>query len=157
VRMGELSFASRPGLALRPRQRLSRRVGGDRDPQTGEMYWEHPWTIDSSTAVHQPGQAGSPLFFSGDFGARPLSLDDSKPAAKLMWKTTSESETVTDAVHTMIMTPIVIGDYVYGILRCLELKTGERVWATQAVTKERALHATAHFIRNGDRFFINND
>lgn len=92
-----------------------------------------------------------------------MAFDESKPGApRLLWKGLSESETVTDTLNAMLMTPVIIGDYVYGVdshgeLRCLNLKTGERIWVTQAVTKERALHATAHIVRNGDRVFINND
>ena len=36
-------------------------------------------------------------------------------------------------------------------------KTGERVWETQAVTKERARWASGVIVRHGDRLFINND
>ena len=132
------------------------------DPETGEVLWEFPWERASSLAVPSPVQAGSLLFFSGYYGARVLTLDQNKPGAKLVWRSTSESETVTDKINALIMTPLIIGDYVYGIdshgeLRCLDLKTGERIWATQVVTKERALHASAHIVRNGDRVFINND
>ena len=136
------------------------------DPATGKLYWEHPWKISTSMAVQTPvqtGPTGSMLLFSAYYnGALVLSLDEDKPAFRVMWKSESESEVVTDAVHSMIMTPVVIGDYFYGIdtfgqLRCVNLKTGERVWETQAVTKEKVRHATAHFIRNGDRVFINND
>ena len=37
------------------------------------------------------------------------------------------------------------------------LETGDRIWMTQQATGERALHSTAHMIRQGDRVFINND
>ena len=63
----------------------------------------------------------------------------------------------------MQSTPIIYGDYIYGIdshgeLRCVELKTGDRVWDdANAITRDRALHATAQLVRNGDRVFINND
>jgi outer membrane protein assembly factor BamB len=133
------------------------------DPETGKVYWEYPWRPSASTAVATPVQAGSLLYFTAYYqGSLVLSLDEDKPAAHMLWKSLSESETVTDAIHVMIMTPVIIGDYIYGIdshgeLRCLNLKTGDRIWETQAVTRERALHATAHFIRNGDRVFMNND
>ena len=132
-------------------------------PDTGEIYWEYPWRIDNGMAVQAPVQAGSLLFFSTyRQGVLVLSLDQDKPAMHVLWKTTKESETVTEAVQALLMTPTIIGDYVYGIdthgeLRCVNLKTGERVWDTQAVTKDRALHATAHIVRHGDRFFLNND
>ena len=45
----------------------------------------------------------------------------------------------------------------YGTLRCLELATGRLVWETQALTNERVMYASAYFVRNGDRYFINND
>jgi outer membrane protein assembly factor BamB len=57
---------------------------------------------------------------------------------------------------------VIDGDYVYGlngfgVLRCLDLKTGKRVWESRALVKEHAMYATALFVRNGDRYFINND
>jgi outer membrane protein assembly factor BamB len=59
-------------------------------------------------------------------------------------------------------TPFIVGDYLYGIcsfgqMRGLNAGTGERLWETQAVTKERARWSSALMVRNGDRFFINND
>jgi outer membrane protein assembly factor BamB len=42
-------------------------------------------------------------------------------------------------------------------LRCLDVATGKQVWETTAVLKERSPHGTAFFVRNGDRYFINND
>jgi len=39
----------------------------------------------------------------------------------------------------------------------LDLRTGSRVWETQEVTKEKARWATGFLVKNGDRFFINND
>ena len=58
--------------------------------------------------------------------------------------------------------PVIDGDYIYGVcsygqFRCLRLATGERVWETQAVTVEKARNASAFIVRNGDRYFINND
>jgi outer membrane protein assembly factor BamB len=57
---------------------------------------------------------------------------------------------------------VIDGDYVYGLcsfgqLRCLDARTGERVWETQAVTTERARWASGQIVRHGDRYFINND
>ena len=89
-------------------------------------------------------------------------LDDQKPAATMLWKGKSDSEISTDGLHAVIGTPIIQGDYVYGTcsygqLRCLRASTGERVWETQVVTKERARWASAHIVKNGDRVFISND
>ena len=35
--------------------------------------------------------------------------------------------------------------------------TGKLVWKTDALLKEHAMYGTAFFVRNGDRYFINND
>jgi outer membrane protein assembly factor BamB len=91
-----------------------------------------------------------------------LTLDDQKPGVTVLWKGKSDSEILTDGLHTVITTPVIIGDYIYGIcsygqFRCLNAKTGERVWETQAVTKERARWASGVMVRNADRLFINND
>ena len=42
-------------------------------------------------------------------------------------------------------------------MRCLKAATGERVWETQAVTVEKARWASGQIVRQGDRYFINND
>ena len=90
-----------------------------------------------------PTQHGSQLFFTTFYdGPLMLTLDDKKPAATVSWKGKSDSEIQTDGLHTVITTPVIIGDYIYGIcsygqFRCLKAKTGERVWESQAVTKER--------------------
>jgi hypothetical protein len=45
----------------------------------------------------------------------------------------------------------------YGQFRCLLGKTGQRIWESQALTKERTRWASGVMVRNGDRLFINND
>jgi outer membrane protein assembly factor BamB len=59
-------------------------------------------------------------------------------------------------------TPVIRDGYIYGVcsygqLRCLDAKTGQRIWETQEVTKEKARWANAFITRNGERYFINND
>ena len=54
-----------------------------------------------------------------------------------------------------------IGDYVYGVdsygeLRCLDAKTGDRLWESlDAVPRNR--WATIHFVRNGDKIWMFNE
>jgi outer membrane protein assembly factor BamB len=45
----------------------------------------------------------------------------------------------------------------YGQLRCLNARTGQRVWETLDLTREQARWSTGHIVRNGDRYFINTD
>lgn len=133
------------------------------DPVTGTTYWQQPYKVGASMTVATPVLSGSLLFFTNFYdGPLMLALDDNKPAATVLWKGTSDNEIQTDGLHSTIATPTIIGDYIYGIcsygqFRCLRRKTGERVWETQAVTKERVRWASGIIVRNGDRLFINND
>ena len=133
------------------------------DPATGEVYWEQPVHADYAMSVATPVLSGERLFVSSFYnGALMLGLNRDRPTSSVLWKSTSDSELMTEALHAVINTPVIQGDYIYGIcsygqLRALDARTGERLWETQAVTQERARWASAFIVRNGDRYFINND
>lgn len=133
------------------------------DPATGKVYWEVPFEVGMGLTVATPVHSGSFLIVSTFYhGSRMLKLDDTKPGATLLWKGNSDNELTSDGLHSLISTPVILGGYIYGIcsfgqLRCLEAKTGKRIWETQAVTKEKARQVTAFLVRQGDRYFINND
>jgi outer membrane protein assembly factor BamB len=133
------------------------------DPTTGKTYWEVPYAVSMGMTVATPVRSGPYLLVTSFYnGARMLKLDETKPGATLLWRGMSDSEVATDSVHSTISTPVIQGDYIYAIdshgeLRCLEVQTGKRVWESMALVKERARWATALFVRQGDRYFINND
>ena len=132
------------------------------NPQTGEVYWQEPFTAYLGTNPAAPVHSGRYLLVSNfTFGSMMMELDDTRPAATVLWKGTGISEIDTDGLHALMSTPIIDGDYIYGIcaygqLRALDARTGERLWQSQEVI-ERARYATALLVRNGDRYFINND
>jgi outer membrane protein assembly factor BamB len=132
-------------------------------PETGKVYWEHPWRVGGSASAPTPVLNGPYLLFTTFYdGSLMLSLDARKPGATEVWKGKSNNELQTDGLHSSLSTPAVVGDYIYGVcsygqFRCLRLKTGERVWESQALTKERVRWATAQIVTHGDRLFINND
>jgi outer membrane protein assembly factor BamB len=133
------------------------------DPATGHVYWEQPFKINYGMTVPTAVQDGSRLLVSCFYnGSLMLSLDERTPAARVLWKGKSDSEVQTDGLHAVVATPVIAGDYVYGLcsygqFRCLNAKTGERVWETQVVTGEKARWASGQIVRQGDRYFINND
>ena len=54
-----------------------------------------------------------------------------------------------------------LGKHVYGVdsygeLRCLDLKTGDRVWEDQTATP-RARWSTIHFVKNGENIWMFNE
>ncbi|MYH28942.1 MAG: PQQ-binding-like beta-propeller repeat protein [Acidobacteria bacterium] len=133
------------------------------DPRTGEQYWEVPFDVRLGVTIASPVRGGPYLLVSSFFnGSRMLRLNLDRPDASLVWRSEDSNEVDTDKLHSMIGTPVIDGDYLYGIdsygeLRCIDVRTGERLWESQALTVERARQATAFFVRNGDRYFINND
>lgn len=133
------------------------------DPATGKLFWEIPMEVGYGMTLATPVQSGSRLLVTSFYnGSMMLELDEKRPAAKILWKGKSDNEIQTDGLHATINTPIIEGDYIYGIcsygqFRCLRASTGERIWETQAVTKERARWASGLMVRHGDRVFINND
>jgi outer membrane protein assembly factor BamB len=133
------------------------------DPVTGKVYWSEPSTVGAGMTVATAVQSGSYLLVSSFYnGSVMVELDDKRPTARLLWKGKSDSEIQTDGLHAVVNTPIIQDGYIYGIcsygqLRGLKAATGERVWETQAVTKERVRWASGLMVRNGDRVFINND
>lgn len=133
------------------------------DPETGKQLWEQPYKVGGSMTVAIPVLHRDNLFFTTFYdGPMMLALDPKKPGATVQWKGKSDSEIQTDGLHATVNTPAIIGDYIYGIcsygqFRCLYAKTGERVWETQALTKERARWASGIIVRNGERLFVNND
>jgi outer membrane protein assembly factor BamB len=127
------------------------------DPATGRVLWEVPFQVDLGMTVPTLVQSGSHLLATTFYnGARMLKLDEHKPGATLLWRGDSF------APHSIISTPIVRGEYIYGMsqgqLQCWELATGKQVWRTRDLIPGRTTpFATAFFVRNGDRYFINTE
>ena len=130
---------------------------------SGKIYWEQPFEVDYDMTVATPVQLGSNLFITTFYnGPMMLDLNNDYPDAKIQWRGGSDSEILTAGLHSVIGTPIIEGDHIYGFgsygqLRCLVAATGERVWESQEATIERARWVSAFIVRHEDRVFINND
>ena len=137
------------------------------NPETGEIYWEVRHIVDMGINPATAVRSGPYLFFTSQYGgARMLLLDERTPGARVLWEGVGESDPEYgfdfNTLNSVISTPVIDGDYVYGVdghglLRCLELETGRRVWETDALIGERTNWATAFFVRHEDRYFINTD
>ena len=133
------------------------------DPASGKVFWQQPARVSMGLAVATPVRGGPLLLVSSFYtGSTMLELDGGRPAARTLWRGKSESEIQTDGLHALITTPVIDGEHIYGIcsyghLRCLNARTGERVWESLAVTGERARWACGFLVRHQDRYFINND
>ena len=134
------------------------------NPDTGETYWEEPWDVPSGLTIATPVKSGPFLFFTQFWaGSMMMRLNEDRPAASVAWQRGGKSERPEDTVslHSQNTTPIIIDDHIYGVdsygeLRGLDLETGERAWTSDEMTVQ-ARWGTAFIVKNGDRFFVNND
>jgi outer membrane protein assembly factor BamB len=128
------------------------------DPVTGRVQWQRPFSISMGMTLATPVVSDGRLLVSSFFnGSMLLDL-----MGKTIWKGKSDSEIDTDGLHAVINTPVIDGEHVYGIcsygqLRCLRLETGERVWESMELMKEKARWASGFIVKNADRYFINTD
>ncbi len=133
------------------------------DPASGKVHWQQPLEVTLSMTVATPATAGNRLLVSSFFnGSMMLKLAEDRPAAELLWRGTSSSEIDTDGLHSLISTPMIDGDTVFGVcsygeLRALDAATGERLWESRQAVGEKARWASAFLVRQGDRYFLNND
>ena len=133
------------------------------DPLTGELYWEHPFEpLKMVISVPTPVFRNGYLFVSSFYdGSLMLKVDPDKLSVEKLWRRIGKSERETDGLHCMISTPVIIGDYLYGVdsygeLRCLEAQTGDRVWESlEAVPTAR--WANIHMVENGKNIWMFNE
>jgi outer membrane protein assembly factor BamB len=133
------------------------------DPASGKVYWKYPMRPSHMVInVPTPIVENDRLFVSCFYdGALMLKLDQDALKVEKVWRRQGASEQHTDALHAMISTPYMEGDYVYGLdsygeMRCLDAKTGDRLWEDlSAVPKAR--WATIHMVRNGPRMWMFNE
>ena len=133
------------------------------DPLTGKLYWQHPFTpsrmvINIATPVFQDGYLFVSSFYDGSLL---LEVDPDKLAVEKVWRRKGPSERETESLHCCISTPLIQGDYIYGVdsygeLRCLDLQTGERIWESlEAVPTAR--WSNIHMVRHEDRIWMFNE
>jgi outer membrane protein assembly factor BamB len=138
------------------------------DPKTGAVNWTQPFgPVQNGVSIATPAVKGDKLMISSSWdGALVMQLDADRPGAKVLWKRGGKpGSKKTDALHALMSNILLGEDHIYGVcargeLRCLDAKTGERMWETLAATTakgEPQNWATAFVIPNGDRVFITNE
>ena len=136
------------------------------DPATGNKYWR-----EDMQPLHMPIGIATPVFdgqrlfvssfYDGSLMLRLKTDEAGQPSAERLWRKVGTDEQRTQSLHCMIGTPILEGNYVYGLdsygqLRCLDADTGQRIWESQqAVPKAR--WSTTHMVRLVDRLVMFNE
>ena len=133
------------------------------DPDSGEVLWNFPYEARDTLSVATPIVENDRLFLTQFYGgAIMLELDDS-PGATELWRFKGRTEMPkdTEALHSLITTPIFEGETVYGIdsygeLRALDALTGERLW-TDLTMARQGRWGSAFAVEHGDRWIVFND
>ncbi len=124
-------------------------------PESGEVLWRYEFKprnmpIGVATPVIKNGHIFVTSFYDGSLMLKVS--DDGKSVSKV-WSAVGPNEKKTRSLQSIISTPIWLDQHIYGVdsygqLRCLEAKTGKRVWENLNAVP-RARWSTIHFVRNG--------
>lgn len=137
------------------------------DPADGRVLWEFPFEVRHALCVATPRQVGNRLLVASFYeGPLMLDLGADGVSPKEVWRSAAgNNEIQNDSIHTIMPTPIVTKDHIFGVssygqLRCLETDTGRLVWETREPTGEgRWWNAflVPHGEQAGGRVFIANE
>jgi outer membrane protein assembly factor BamB len=130
---------------------------------SGKVLWRHVWKPrNMPIGIATPVVERDRVFFTSFYdGSLMLRLAADKPEMKVEWQLVGTNEQNTDALHSIISTPVFEGDYVYGVdsygeLRGLDAADGKRLWEDLTATP-KARWSTIHFVKHGDRYFLFNE
>jgi outer membrane protein assembly factor BamB len=134
-------------------------------PANGKVLWRYVWKPKNMPiGVATPVVHGDRVFFTSFYdGSLMLRLAQDRPAVEKVWQRVGANENPpnTDALQSIIATPVFDGTHIYGVdsygeLRCLDAATGDRVWEDlTAVPQDR--WSTIHFVKNGDNHWLFNE
>lgn len=133
------------------------------DPLTGKAYWQHPFKPQRMPiGVATPVVHGNRILMTSFYdGAMMLELSKTDMTVTELWHEVGPNERVTKAIHSIISTPVWIGEHVYGVdshgqLRCIQASDGARVWEDLTAVKQDRW-GTIHFVPNGDNVWMLNE
>lgn len=133
------------------------------DPADGSIVfsYEHPpsrMTSNIATPVVEDDRIFVTSFFDGSLMLR--LLPDGNTLERI-WSAKGINERKTESLHSMITTPILSGDTIWGLdsfgeFRALDSHNGERLWESDSFVPH-GRWATIHLIRQKDRVFVFNE
>jgi len=127
------------------------------NPKTGDIYWSLDLPpLKMIMNISDPVYDAPYLFLSSFFdGSYLIELDQLATSAKLIYHRHGRNERESDALHCCISTPLVREGKVYGVdsygeTRCLDLKTGDRIWEDLTLGPNERW-SNIHFVTQGDQ------
>lgn len=132
------------------------------NPETGAVYWQLPFHSENGLSICTPAFEDPLLFVSQSWnGPMMMELAKDRPAAKELYRVPTDGSVKDDLVNCMMSPPIMRDGHIYGVgaygdLRCLEARTGRRLWETDKPASHGRCR-NAFMVTNGDRVFFAND
>ena len=133
------------------------------DPQSGDVFWRYPFppqkiVIGISTPVVNRGRLFVTSFYDGSLM---LQMDQRQLQVQEVWSACGPDEKHTEALQSIISTPLLRGNFIYGVdsygeLRCLDARTGKRIWEDRTATP-RARWSNIHFVTHGEDVWMFNE
>jgi outer membrane protein assembly factor BamB len=126
------------------------------NPETGKVYWSVKQATANGTSIMTPRKLGEFIFIGAWQQKGGLfKLDADKLGVQMVWKGNRDT-----SVYPVNNTPFLEDGHIYGVcndgeLRCVEMKTGDRLWESlKPVADKKVASGTAHLIKHEGRFFI---
>lgn len=132
-------------------------------PRSGKVHWRVPFApknmpIGIATPIVQEDLLFVTSFYDGSLMLR---LGQDRPVVETVWKRCGADEQHTDALHSIISTPLFQGEHLYGVdsygqLRCLAVSNGDRLWEDLTATP-KGRWSNVHFVRHGENVWMFNE
>jgi hypothetical protein len=111
------------------------------DPATGSQLWAVPFSVEAGLSIPTPRKIGNRLFITSFYdGPLMIDLGPDGRTPNVLWRTApNNTEIKNDSLHSIMCTPIVTEDYIFGVgsygeMRCLDTNTGRVIWETHDAT-----------------------
>jgi outer membrane protein assembly factor BamB len=149
------------------------------EPETGKRIWRVDFEIKAGLTAPMARKVGEDRLFVTSFYNGSMLLRVKADSAEVVWKSKAKGEGInqTTDLSSIMPTPVIDGDYVYGVcsygqLRCLEVNTGKRVWESMKATRGKLTPprvaerdepdggerwSNAFLIPNAGRYFLFNE
>lgn len=133
------------------------------DPDTGKKYWSIPLAPKYGMSIMSPRFHDNRLFAGGIGGVSVcVKLDPHQPTAQVEWEGNADTGLCPVNVTPIIDNGVIYGFCQPGILRAVNLATGQRLWSTfQPLTGEEKDEdyrgvgsGTAFLVKNADHYYL---
>ncbi len=149
------------------------------EPDTGKRIWRVDFEAKAALTAPTPRKVGTDKLFITSFYNGSMLLKVGADKADVVWrsKARGENRDQTTDLSSIMSTPWVEGDHIYGVcsygqLRCIEANTGKRVWESMQATRGKLTPAKvaaepeaaeserwslAFIVPHADRYFLFNE